>query len=102
MIRRPPRSTLFPYTTLFRSAEDTSVTEKSGVLNATAGDATASGDLNATDVDNPATFNTQTAVAKSYGTFSDRTSTPLNSTHDYVTDAVLWLNSTGANTTLHE
>src|SRR5690349_23536576 len=23
MIRRPPRSTLFPYTTLFRSAEDT-------------------------------------------------------------------------------
>src|SRR5690349_22506719 len=25
MIRRPPRSTLFPYTTLFRSASDTSV-----------------------------------------------------------------------------
>src|SRR5256885_10793393 len=25
MIRRPPRSTLFPYTTLFRSIEDTSV-----------------------------------------------------------------------------
>src|SRR2546430_8545337 len=24
MIRRPPRSTLFPYTTLFRSAQDTS------------------------------------------------------------------------------
>src|SRR5256885_8478652 len=28
MIRRPPRSTLFPYTTLFRSAQDmTSLTE---------------------------------------------------------------------------
>src|SRR5260370_33344585 len=28
MIRRPPRSTLFPYTTLFRSDEFVSVTEK--------------------------------------------------------------------------
>src|SRR5256885_11187832 len=26
MIRRPPRSTLFPYTTLFRSTEDVAVT----------------------------------------------------------------------------
>src|SRR5258705_343777 len=93
MIRRPPRSTLFPYTTLFRSADGTtrvidvtingandaavitgtasdSVTEKSGVLNGTAGDATASGDLDATDVDNSAAFVVQSAVAKSYGTFS--------------------------------
>src|SRR2546429_3399972 len=29
MIRRPPRSTLFPYTTLFRSFED--VTDRAGV-----------------------------------------------------------------------
>src|SRR2546430_10132480 len=27
MIRRPPRSTLFPYTTLFRSAADTASTQ---------------------------------------------------------------------------
>src|SRR3712207_8154933 len=27
MIRRPPRSTLFPYTTLFRSVDDVAVTE---------------------------------------------------------------------------
>src|SRR5260370_4753609 len=27
MIRRPPRSTLFPYTTLFRSRDDTTMTE---------------------------------------------------------------------------
>src|SRR2546430_6134343 len=27
MIRRPPRSTLFPYTTLFRSARDSSVAD---------------------------------------------------------------------------
>ena len=42
----------------------------SGVLNGTAGDATASGDLNATDVDSAATFVVQTGVAKTYGTFS--------------------------------
>ena len=41
-----------------------SVTETSGVLNGTAGDATASGDLNATDVDSAATFVAQTGVAK--------------------------------------
>src|SRR3712207_7211927 len=33
MIRRPPRSTLFPYTTLFRSGEDLSVVgEDDGVV----------------------------------------------------------------------
>src|SRR2546430_5851775 len=30
MIRRPPRSTLFPYTTLFRSLIETAVTEVEG------------------------------------------------------------------------
>ncbi|MDX8499651.1 VCBS domain-containing protein, partial [Mesorhizobium sp. VK4C] len=82
--------------------EDTSVTEKSGVANGTPGDATASGDLNATDVDNAATFNTQTTIAKSYGTFS----IDANGTWSYTLDdnnaAVQALNSTGANTTLHE
>ncbi|RVB58626.1 hypothetical protein EN906_33125, partial [Mesorhizobium sp. M7A.F.Ca.CA.004.06.1.1] len=37
-------------------AEDTSVTERSGVANGTPGDATAAGDLNATDVDSSALF----------------------------------------------
>src|SRR5438477_2291548 len=32
MIRRPPRSTLFPYTTLFRSQKRTSTITRSGVL----------------------------------------------------------------------
>src|SRR5690606_41682305 len=32
LIRRPPRSTLFPYTTLFRSALDTSASESSMVF----------------------------------------------------------------------
>src|SRR3712207_8723437 len=30
MIRRPPRSTLFPYTTLFRSAQDRRVADELG------------------------------------------------------------------------
>src|SRR5689334_24514646 len=30
MIRRPPRSTLFPYTTLFRSNDDVSVVDQDG------------------------------------------------------------------------
>src|SRR3712207_7588873 len=37
MIRRPPRSTLFPYTTLFRS--DIQVLSESGVLDVTRGTA---------------------------------------------------------------
>src|SRR2546426_3753579 len=32
MIRRPPRSTLFPYTTLFRSRQDASVTSPLSAL----------------------------------------------------------------------
>ena len=47
-----------------------SVTEKSGVANGTAGDATACGDLDATDVDSAATFVAQSDVAKTYGTFT--------------------------------
>src|SRR2546430_7263255 len=35
MIRRPPRSTLFPYTTLFRSRKDPAIGENRGIhLNA--------------------------------------------------------------------
>src|SRR2546423_11784547 len=32
MIRRPPRSTLFPYTTLFRSREERKIVKKHGYL----------------------------------------------------------------------
>src|SRR5256885_12593163 len=49
MIRRPPRSTLFPYTTLFRSL--TSPTQ--GFVAQTDGNATASGSLQRQD---PAAF----------------------------------------------
>src|SRR5256885_4699077 len=35
MIRRPPRSTLFPYTTLFRSAQEPSVEQSSSTSTCT-------------------------------------------------------------------
>src|SRR3989440_11488925 len=57
MIRRPPRSTLFPYTALVRSAE-------------TNAPLTTGGTLTITDVDNPQTFVPQTNVAGTNGTFS--------------------------------
>ncbi|RWP80077.1 MAG: RTX toxin, partial [Mesorhizobium sp.] len=80
-------------------AEDLSVTEKSGVANGTPGDATASGDLNATDVDNPATFNTQTGVAKTYGMFSIDANGTWGYTLNDNNSAVQALNTGG---TLHE
>src|SRR2546422_1839967 len=71
MIRRPPRSTLFPYTTLFRSVEETV-----GLLGVVAGprlhviDRLARGD----------------AVQP-----RDRKSTRLNSSHGYISYAVFCL-----------
>src|SRR3712207_2332813 len=41
MIRRPPRSTLFPYTTLFRSGLAATVAEQIEALRRVAGDAVA-------------------------------------------------------------
>src|SRR2546430_13883390 len=38
MIRRPPRSTLFPYTTLFRSLPAASAYEKDGTVTNTSGE----------------------------------------------------------------
>src|SRR5258707_5923722 len=38
MIRRPPRSTLFPYTTLFRSVEDVSFALRPGTITALVGE----------------------------------------------------------------
>src|SRR2546428_8567824 len=73
MIRRPPRSTLFPYTTLFRSVtvEDVAVTVTRG------------GYLKSTSVD---TYRRQSRGGK-----GDRKSTRLNSSHDQISYAVFCL-----------
>src|SRR2546422_1565711 len=75
MIRRPPRSTLFPYTTLFRS--------RAG---------------HAVDASNEASSNVATAATaaeellRSIAEISrDRKSTRLNSSHGYISYAVFCL-----------
>src|SRR2546422_6769041 len=80
MIRRPPRSTLFPYTTLFRSGDCT--TSFAGQPNVLAADA----------------FSVGGALIGSHS-FSDgatpgngdRKSTRLNSSHGYISYAVFCL-----------
>src|SRR3712207_7433492 len=84
MIRRPPRSTLFPYTTLFRSAGDI-----------------CRGCLCITDLeeilakDKPESSNARKAVNELYGRLAaaqgDRKSTRLNSSHANISYAVFCL-----------
>src|SRR2546421_9349873 len=83
MIRRPPRSTLFPYTTLFRS-----LPEKGGVREARPHHALVAGAhrgrLAALDVAHGDEGRQQPAVR-------DRKSTRLNSSHDQISYAVFCL-----------
>src|SRR2546422_4269297 len=83
MIRRPPRSTLFPYTTLFRSADWVGDTTVAGASR------TGTADWNApleSTAPVPAPT-TSTAAATS----PDRKSTRLNSSHGYISYAVFCL-----------
>src|SRR2546422_4668818 len=75
MIRRPPRSTLFPYTTLFRSV---SLPFGSHTITLTV---TSSGGGSADD----------TVVINVVDTVADRKSTRLNSSHGYISYAVFCL-----------
>src|SRR2546422_5251761 len=78
MIRRPPRSTLFPYTTLFRSlAEDLIVREE----------------LASEGLTDDGDFGRPRVVlhCKTAATQQDRKSTRLNSSHGYISYAVFCL-----------
>src|SRR2546429_6021600 len=78
MIRRPPRSTLFPYTTLFRSLQGAVTNEfssSSALVRMVAGESTAQFDTAASPTDN----------------LTDRKSTRLNSSHGYISYAVFCL-----------
>src|SRR2546427_3744348 len=73
MIRRPPRSTLFPYTTLFRSIENrVHVVMKSSYVGA---------------------GEEQERIARSAQIELDRKSTRLNSSHSQISYAVFCLRS---------
>src|SRR3712207_7858308 len=98
MIRRPPRSTLFPYTTLFRSLITTR-----GVAT-TAGSRILAGYIPVFDA-------TVTARCKAAGLpllgktnmdeFADRKSTRLNSSHANISYAVFCLKKKQINTPSH-
>src|SRR2546429_6378296 len=76
MIRRPPRSTLFPYTTLFRSGADVGRVERrlglGGEPELLPGQRVRPGGEREHEV-------------------RDRKSTRLNSSHGYISYAVFWL-----------
>src|SRR5687768_18271463 len=79
MIRRPPRSTLFPYTTLFRSHR------------------------RLLDVSNPdmlAFHEAFTDIVAIFQHFTDRKSTRLNSSHGYISYAVFCLKKKNATTAI--
>src|SRR2546429_3347344 len=79
MIRRPPRSTLFPYTTLFRSLAEFDPTQKTREENLT---------LQRLEMDADA-FAVGQGLTTALG--RDRKSTRLNSSHGYISYAVFCL-----------
>src|SRR3989442_9884687 len=86
MIRRPPRSTLFPYTTLFRSISGVVTTiafvNHDSVLRA----------IHAQGTQVPAGTDIDTVVNVTIGiTYGDRKSTRLNSSHVRISYAVFCL-----------
>src|SRR2546422_5260358 len=83
MIRRPPRSTLFPYTTLFRSLTITDVNEQMVRLTEITKDT-----LIGSRFDGYFTEPQRAAVGES---MRDRKSTRLNSSHGYISYAVFCL-----------
>src|SRR5256884_7394861 len=82
MIRRPPRSTLFPYTTLFRSDSPYNTYEHGGLPPGPIGNP---GEASMRAALHPAETNFLYFVAK------DRKSTRLNSSHGYISYAVFCL-----------
>src|SRR2546429_6740107 len=81
MIRRPPRSTLFPYTTLFRSSSR-GVTERAGQI-------VLIGVSGFVQLDQGIGFGD--AILERVVGVGDRKSTRLNSSHGYISYAVFCL-----------
>src|SRR2546422_6663936 len=89
MIRRPPRSTLFPYTTLFRSAGDAPHADAIGAERERLHHVGAPHER-AVDDDERALPHGRHDLGKNVGA-ADRKSTRLNSSHGYISYAVFCL-----------
>src|SRR5688572_31914817 len=86
MIRRPPRSTLFPYTTLFRSSEGVTLSDRRVVklLKLFAASALVDGRPTVDDGD-------FFVLRHVWNSVEDRKSTRLNSSHSQISYAVFCL-----------
>src|SRR2546430_7282614 len=91
MIRRPPRSTLFPYTTLFRSQWTAIEALVAGRRRALVVQRTGWG--------KSAVYFVATALLRARG--EDRKSTRLNSSHSQISYAVFCLKKNTARHTIH-
>src|SRR2546430_10255428 len=85
MIRRPPRSTLFPYTTLFRSDDRERLSPRRALKHQSE-----SGAVDPESVDVPR----GAALGIDRSTLGDRKSTRLNSSHSQISYAVFCLKKT--------
>src|SRR3712207_8806861 len=95
MIRRPPRSTLFPYTTLFRSLAKLLGEEISRISERLGGDTARISKLLGENIKMNTTVSFGDAQS---GEFSDRKSTRLNSSHANISYAVFCLKKKKSNT----
>src|SRR2546422_5218480 len=89
MIRRPPRSTLFPYTTLFRS-HDQRVDLLAQIVGSRRGDLRAASPLEGERLGDDADGQ-DTELTAELCDDRDRKSTRLNSSHGYISYAVFCL-----------
>src|SRR2546422_6752825 len=89
MIRRPPRSTLFPYTTLFRSCTK-EISDDEAVASARAWSGLVGVDY-VKEVTHPEAFLWDPDDQQSANFNLDRKSTRLNSSHGYISYAVFCL-----------
>src|SRR2546422_7396536 len=89
MIRRPPRSTLFPYTTLFRSWAREAATKLTGFATSVIGCKCEAGiERELTPAETP---DGRPGISVLFLTMEDRKSTRLNSSHGYISYAVFCL-----------
>src|SRR3712207_8775342 len=94
MIRRPPRSTLFPYTTLFRSAAEAYVRDSAGpVVVKASGLAAGKGVVVAESTEEALEAVREMLAGTAFGGAGreDRKSTRLNSSHANISYAVFCL-----------